>query len=363
MPVPVISVTDLYHPHQDPGDNFDLIAAFALPEVDLRAVVLDCSEPFRQPVAGPLSSPALYPDPTGPRDPGFIPVTQLNYAFDRCVPAAVGPFRQMRDPLDPMTDTPRFQQQGIELILETLRASDEPVHVLSFGSARTIAAAYNRAPDVFERNGAVIELAAGASSTAYLEWNVALDPLAIVRLLSSPLTVNIYPCATENGPFDCGPFNTFYSVPDLRFIADMDPQLRRYLHFAFGRSTRMDYLRALDVEWHSTDAEAVFEREHKIWETQVWMQVSGRILARTPGERWRIAEAGDVGAGEETLTADLVPCAVDVNGDGLFSFALTADNAAAKRIYHRADPLAEQDALREALPDLYRSFTTAGVSK
>ena len=36
--VPVIDTTDLYHPHQDCGDNRDLIVPYALPEIDLRAV-------------------------------------------------------------------------------------------------------------------------------------------------------------------------------------------------------------------------------------------------------------------------------------------------------------------------------------
>ena len=76
--IPVIDVTDLYPPHQDVGDNFDLITAYALPELDLRAVVLDCTEPFRQPVAKD-PGPGLFPDPNGPREPGFIPVLQLNY--------------------------------------------------------------------------------------------------------------------------------------------------------------------------------------------------------------------------------------------------------------------------------------------
>ena len=56
--IPLIDVTDLYHPHQDLGDNFDLIAAYALPELDLRAVILDCTEPFRQPVAKDPGPPA-----------------------------------------------------------------------------------------------------------------------------------------------------------------------------------------------------------------------------------------------------------------------------------------------------------------
>ena len=29
--VPVIDITDLYHPPQDPGDNLDLIAAYGCP--------------------------------------------------------------------------------------------------------------------------------------------------------------------------------------------------------------------------------------------------------------------------------------------------------------------------------------------
>ena len=65
--VALIDSTDLYHPPQDPGDNFDLVAAYALPEVDLKAVILDTTEKYRRP-------------PEGPRDPRFYsrPATQLD---------------------------------------------------------------------------------------------------------------------------------------------------------------------------------------------------------------------------------------------------------------------------------------------
>ena len=118
-PTPLIDVTDLYHPPQDFGDSFDLIAAHALPEVDLKAVILDCTEPFRQPVA---KNPGrgLFEDRNGPREPGFIPVLQLNYIFGRNVPSATCPFVRMKSVGDKMLDAPPFQQQGIELILATL---------------------------------------------------------------------------------------------------------------------------------------------------------------------------------------------------------------------------------------------------
>lgn len=30
--IPVVVITDLYHPYQDPGDNMDLIMGFGLPD-------------------------------------------------------------------------------------------------------------------------------------------------------------------------------------------------------------------------------------------------------------------------------------------------------------------------------------------
>ena len=117
--VPIIDVTDLYQPFQDPGDNFDLLTAYALPEVDLKAVILDTHDPFRKAVS---DHPILHDsDKNEPRDPGFIPVLQLNYIFNRNVPAAAGPFTVMKTPEDKMLNIPGFQQQGVDLILKILR--------------------------------------------------------------------------------------------------------------------------------------------------------------------------------------------------------------------------------------------------
>src|SRR5690348_4759768 len=140
--IPIIDITDLYHPAQDPGDNFDIIMPYALPEIDLRAVILDATEKYRQSYAD-HENPAFH-DPNGPRDPGIVPMSQMNYIFGQNIPFAVGPFRQMRTIDDPMLDVPQFQQQGIQLILDTLSSSEAKVEVVCFGSVRTLAAAYNR---------------------------------------------------------------------------------------------------------------------------------------------------------------------------------------------------------------------------
>jgi hypothetical protein len=364
--IPVIDVTDLYHPHQDVGDNFDLITAYALPELDLRAVVLDCTEPFRQPVAKD-PGPGLFPDPNGPREPGFIPVLQLNHIFGRNVPCGTVPFSCMKSPGDRMLDVPDFQQQGIELILQTLRESKVPVHIVSFGSARAVAVAYNRDPQLFRQKLARLHLCAGGSSppaTNYMEWNVALDPQAIVCLLRSDLPIALYPCAANNangkGNGVVSPAhsydeqNTYYKLPDLRFIPRMNPPLRRYLEYAFQRSARVDFLRAVEVDGPPVD-EKLLTKEHYVWETGVWLCVSERKLVRRAEGTHRILPAADVLATDRVLPNELHPCEVKVRDDGIYEFRETVQSSNVQ-VYYRGDPRANETALQEALPALYLSF-------
>ncbi|NOX54091.1 MAG: hypothetical protein GXP27_06555 [Planctomycetes bacterium] len=357
--VPVIDVTDLYHPPQDVGDNFDLVTAYALPEIELRAVVLDCTEAFRKPVA---DHPNMHPDPTGPRDAGIIPVTQLNYIFDRNVPFGVGPFRAMRSPDDPMRDVPTFQQTGIELILETLRKSKQRVQIVSFGSARAIAAAFNRAPNLMRAKVRRIHLCAGADSPAFLEWNVLLDPNAIVRLLRSDLPIAIYPCATKDGPFAYSRHNTYWCLPDLAFVKRMEPRLRRYLCFALERKSRADFLRAMDEDWPVDFDRSAYTRRHKVWETAVWAQVSGRRLVRRGGGPFRFRPSGQVRPSDQVIPETLRPCRVKVRDNGAFTFEFT-DGPTNFFIYERGDPKSYEQACREAIPALYLSFHPSATKK
>lgn len=340
--VPLIDTTDLYHPPQDPGDNFDLIAAYALPEIDLKAVILDATERFRRP-------------PEGPRDPGFVPVLQLNAIFGRNVPCGTTPYSLMKSPDDKMLDAPAFQQFGIDLLLETLRRSAEKVEITIFGSARSVAVAYNRQPQLLRERVRRIHLCAGASSPDYLEWNVVLDPQAFVCLLQSDLPIAIYPCATKNGPFAYGPHNCFWKLPDLRFVENMHPGLRAYLAYAFSQSNRSDFLRATEDTPPAAVLEAIGRRSHNVWETAVWLQVANRRLVRRADGHFRIIPASMVLASDTLLTNDLRPCTIDVRKNGAFTFQCT-NRPSNFLMYDRGDPAKNEQALREALPALYLSF-------
>lgn len=352
--VPIIDVTDLYQPFQDPGDNFDLLTAYALPEVELKAVILDAHEPFRKRVS---DHPILHDsDKNGPRDPGFISVLQLNYIFNRNVPVAAGPFTMMENPEDKMLEVPGFQQQGVELILKILRESPEPVTILSFGSARPIAVAYNRNPHLFERKVRRILLSAGSSSPGYLEWNVALDPNAIVRLLRSHLPIDIFPCATRDGPFSYESHNSYWKLPDLRFVEQMNPKLRRYLDYAFGRVCQCDFLRAIDEDAPTAEPKEVYSHPHNVWETAVWMTVSDRVLVHHKDGSFGIVAANDLSTTDTVLVNQLQPVTLHVADDGGVIFILNPSEPTKIRLYERGDPYLNEKALQQALPQMYISF-------
>ena len=347
--VSLIDTTDLYFPGQDIGDNFDIIALYALEEIDLRAVILDVTERYR--LENGLG-----------RDLGIIPVTQLNYIFDRSVPAAPSPFTAMRSTTDKMEDVPKFQQAGVELLLQTLRESKEKIDITVFGSARTVTVAFNREPDLLREKVNLLHLSIGSSAPVDVEWNVALDPHAFVTVLRSGLPIALYPCGAGNTDGGAAAFsydsnNGYWQLATLDFVPQLDPPIRRYLEFMFSRSARSDFLRAMDADADPPFDANRWNHAHKVWETCVWICMTDRVLVRRQDGSHRIVRRSDLKPTDTILPNELRPCTLDVPDNGLFTYQYT-DQPTNIRIYYRGDPKENEKALNEALPALYLEFKT-----
>ncbi len=354
-PVPVILISDLYFPAQDIGDNVDLLTPFALEQIDLKAIVFDITRSHMQ-EDGIL------------RDPGFIPVMQLNYLFGKEVPCATAPYDQLSSSDDKKEDAPAFQQKGIELLLTTLEKSERPIHIVSTGSLRPIAIALNRRPDLF-RSGkvAAIHICAGSSSENYLEWNIALDTLAAARVLRSEVTINLYPCATSEGPFAVGEHNSFWALDDFGWILSMkDQHIRNYLVYNILRkNNRPNFLSYLDSPLPEYDSLALraFRSDqfygsggaHYVWETALWMQLASLVLVERDG-KGMIVEKDAVLPGDSIFKEGLSPVTLKVSDNGLFSFEHATDSRV--RVYYRADPSRQAILLNQAFPAWYDSFTS-----
>lgn len=354
---PVIVVSDLYIPAQDAGDNLDILTPYALDEIDLKGVIFDVTERFRKidPVHG------------GPREPGFIAIHQLNYIFNKNVPAACGPFTQMRSPDDKMEYAPAFQLQGFELFFDLLENSEEKIEVVSTGSARFLAVAYNRNPELMKNKISNIHLCAGASSSKYLEWNVELDPSAMYRLLQSDLPITLYPCATEKGAFDLGKNNSFWALYDMDFVIDMNPLLKRYIHYSLLGKKVVSYLYYIDSPLSVEDKEAFKQYnkgknygpggKHYVWETAIWLNISKRKLIRDSEGEVKIVTPDKIPDDATISAEEFRPCIVKASPDGLFSFNYCKEGQSNIKIYFRANPQQNQEWLNEALPELYKNFT------
>jgi hypothetical protein len=174
--VPVIYCTDLFHPHDDPDDHFDLATLYAMPELDIKGVVLDQGRKQLE-------------------RPGRIPVAQMNKITGRNVPAVIGLADPLKRPDDQALDQPAQFQGGVALILQTLRLSARPVCIATLGSVRDVVCAFNREPRLVRKKVAMVLAFIGeASDGKFQEYNVGLDPQAFVGLMRSGLPVYWVPC-------------------------------------------------------------------------------------------------------------------------------------------------------------------------
>jgi hypothetical protein len=217
-PVPVIYCTDLFHPHDDPDDHFDLATLYAMPELDIKAVVLDQGRKQLE-------------------RPGRIPVSQMNRITGRNMPAVIGLADPLKSPDDKALDQPAQFQGAVELIVQTLHASARPVCIATAGSVRDVVCAFNREPGLFRTNVAMVLAFIGEASDAkFQEYNVGLDPQAFVGLMRSGLPVYWVPCF-DGGLWQNRGHASFWRASQRALLRQATPEIIQYFIYALEKET------------------------------------------------------------------------------------------------------------------------------
>ncbi len=284
-PVPVIHVTDLFRPHNDPDDHWDLATVYALAyegRLELVAVLID------------------YPRPEWRNDPDVLAVAQLNFLTGQAVPVLVGSPRWY-DSLVAAGEAARADLRGIRAMLELLRRSREPVVIHILGSCRDVALAGRLEPELFAQKCRAIYLNAGsgmreAAQGKSLEWNVGLDPAAYAAVFELPCPVYWMPCFDglppgPNRPARVGPFGTFYRFRQGDVLPHLSPALQNYFAYMFlhGRSLarppgsaglRPDWLQTLGAKPDPALMERLGAMERAMWCTAGFFHAAG--LTVTP---------------------------------------------------------------------------------
>jgi pyrimidine-specific ribonucleoside hydrolase len=343
--IPLLHVTDLYHPAQDPDDQIDLATVAALSEFDLRGVVLDVTRKFLE------GAPAGW---DVPRDPGYVPVIQLGHLLGRAIPVAMGPTEALRHAQDGAENRPRAEQAGIALLLEVLSVSAEPVVISVVGSARVVAAAFNREPALVRAKTKCVLLNAGSTGGPKREWNVSLDPAAYVALWRSGLPLHWYPCGTDSGAFDpVHERGTFWKASHAVLFQGLPAPLRAWFAHGLAGNQRGDLIRALAESGTGAVWEHVLAGERNLWSTASLVMAAGRELGRT-WEGWRFlpctAPAPDV---SWPWRLDPIHATVDDDGGVDWRVAETSTNTL---LFGRQPGAGYAEAMAEALNALLRDM-------
>jgi len=339
MAIPMLHQTDLFRPHEDPDDHWDLACVYALAvrgAIDLAGILID------------------HPPRGGPReygDPDIGAVAQLNHLTGLQVPCVVGSSIPVRFRGDSQEDAPRTDRGGVAFVLRALREAARPLAINVVGSCRDIALAINAAPALFADKCAAIYLNAGNGDPdpapgATLEYNVALNPAAYGALFAAPCPVYWMPCfAGVAGDYTVGEFGTWYRFRQGDVLTHLSSPLRRYFASMLTRACDAAWLRHLE----EADGEALSARldeGRNMWCTAGFLHAAGYAVARDGS----IAPRGDIGdAGVFAFEPITVTC--DERGVTRWFHSNGADK---RFIFHVVDTNAYPVAMTRALETLLR---------
>ena len=344
--IPVIHITDLYLPPQDPDDHFDLATLFALPEFEIKAVLLDATERF---INGKLNEDY-------PRDPGFISVNQLSYLTGKSFPVAVGPKIPLKSITDDVSDRSLREQSAINLLLEILSASEEKLIITCVGSVRIISAAFNRNAKIMKTKISAVYLNAGSSDSSITdEWNVNLDLNAWKCLFKSGLNIELFPCTGEKGPFSMTVNNTFWKTTHKNLIENLPHELRAWFHYALTGNQRGDFIRILSELGNGGTFHNILFGERNMWSTASIVMAADRILAKTP-DGWRFISKDKLKNNISIEKWNMEPIEYKIEELGQLIWQKTEANKTNVRMFTREITEGHAEHMSEALEALFKEI-------
>lgn len=341
--VPVIYCTDLFHPHDDPDDHFDLGTLYAMPELDIKGIVLDQGKKQLE-------------------RPGRIPLSQMNQISGRSVPAVIGLATPLKSPEDKGLDQAPEFQQGVEFIVQTLRASARPVCIATLGSMRDVVAAFNREPGLFRTNVAMVLAFIGeASDPKYQEYNVGLDPQAFVGLMRSGLPVYWVPCF-DGGLWQNRGHASFWRASQRALLGETAPEVRQYFIYALEKESS-DPLAFLSRPVEPGRQARLFAGTRNLWCAAVLGVMSGREVV-LEGRKWTSALPGSgrqaAGLGRKPLFG-FPEVEVSVSDAGVVSYG-KGPRSHKVRLFEVRDPTQYEPGMVEATAGLLSSLGRKGAA-
>jgi len=266
----IIHISDLYHPHADPDDHYDLAQIFALAksgDFEIEEILVDHTE------RRDFGSPAL------------CAVYQMNHLTKQNVHVTFGAdTKKFCGRPEEWIKADKSNVYAAEEILRILSASDEKVYVNIVGGCLDTAIALERGREIFREKCAGIVLNAGSceSYPPVKEYNVSLGPIEYSKIFEAPCPVYWNPCVKCIRSYDMETWRaknaTYYRFMQRDLFEKVSDEVKNFFLYMLKKDQNSSFIRALYAE---VDAEA-FERFGKdyrgMWCTASIFDMAGKCV-------------------------------------------------------------------------------------
>jgi hypothetical protein len=338
MGIPLLHQTDLFHPHEDPDDHWDLACVFALAHsgrLDLQGVLID------------------HPPPRHAGTPDVMGLAQLNHLTGLAVPCAVGSSVPVRVRGQRPDELPAGDRNGVRFVLRVLEHAREPVVITIVGSCRDVALAGTAAPGLFREKCRAVYLNAGSGTPrpeflGELEYNVKLNPAAFAGIFDLPCPVYWMPCFELTPPrWEVEEFGTFYRFTQEEILPHLRPRMQAYFAYMLSRTPSADWLGALNTPPDAAALAAFGALPRNMWCTAGFLHATGQAVTRE-------GEIVAAGTADDDAPYSFDPIDAACGDDGIVRWRPAADpNPHVPRfIFHVRDKTSYAAAMARAMRTL-----------
>lgn len=332
MSIPFIHQTDIFHPHGDPDDHYDLATVYALAKagkLSLSGIIMD------------------YPPPHRAGDPAFLAAAQLSFVSGVTgTPMVIGSAQPMRFRTDTLDDVDAVNLGAVNWLLKTLAESPEPVIINIVGSSTDVGAAARREPELFARKCRAIYLNAGSAfpgKEGMLEYNVQLNPASYAAIFDIPCPIYWCPCWHKTEMREVGPHGTWYSFPQKEILPRLSSPMQNYFLYMLSKSAEPKYLRYMLGQVDGALLAEFGEKVRHMWSTASILHAAGMTVT-VEGKLLPVEQA-------QNPVFDFLPIDITCADTGETTWQQTAQSSN-RYIFHLPEPEVYPAAMTAALGDL-----------
>ena len=259
-----IHQTDIFHPHVDPDDHWDLATVYAMAAqgyLDLRGIMFDYPPAYR---AG---------------DPATLAMAQIGHLTGITgIPFSIGSAITMSSREDRLSDKPASCRVAAEWLCRVLETNPLPIVINIVGSCADVALAGLLRPDLFKSKCRAVYLNAGAAypgEKGELEYNVKLNPGSYAAIFDLPCPVYWCPCWHKTEMRKVGENGTWYSFLQEDVFAHLGGSLCNFFLYMLSRSADPKYLRYLHQPVDQSMRAEFGQKHRSMWSTASIIHAAG----------------------------------------------------------------------------------------